>query len=155
MQLIMLLGTVFGLFQALRLKNTWSKAINWTMVIAVGLTFVPHPVVKYDAYYLYILTQFAVLVYAFSMLGFSILKKICLITSGLMTLSASAGVLFNMHGYEFVALSSGLIHLAVLIFALRKESTEYKEELGFLAILGADAITRVIGGALGILATAA
>ena len=155
MQLIMLLGTVFGLFQAIRVKNTWAKAITWTMVIAVGLTFVPQPVVKYDAYYLYLLTQVAVIVYAFSMLGFSTLKKTCLIISGLMTLSATAGVLFNMQGYEYVAISSGLIHLAVLIYALRTTSTEYKEELGYLAILGADAVTRIIGGALGVLATAA
>jgi hypothetical protein len=147
LQTIMILGALFGFIYALRLKETYSRVINWAMVVAVGISFTTIAELKVDGYYLFALTQLGVIVYGFSYPEFSNSKKITVIGSGLlsfipMAVFLSAAVSF----YAEIALITGLIQLGIFANALKSEIRGYKEEVGFLVILAADALVRVIGG---------
>lgn len=145
LQVIMILGALFGFLYALRVKESYARIINWTMVVAVGVTFVQIPQVVIDGYYLFALTQVGVIVYALSRSDFSTTKKGVIGLTGLLSVLPMAFFLQISPYFAEVALITGVLQLGVFIYALKTDIQSYKEEMGFMTVLAADALVRVIG----------
>jgi hypothetical protein len=144
LQLIMILGALFGFIHALKIKGFYSRVLNWTMVLAVGATFTKIPIVVQDAYYLFGLTQLGVIIYGISGSDFSLNKKVFIAASGALSLIPLLLFLNLSDFYLEIAALCGAIQIAMFIQNIRKDVQGYKEEMGFLAILAADALTRVL-----------
>lgn len=147
LQAIIILAALFGFIYALRLKETYSRILTWAMVVAVGMSFVPVSELILDGYYLFALTQLGVIVYGVSNTEFSNAKKTTIISSGLLSFIPLALFLTVFLSFQIeLALITGLIQLGIFGYALKTDIQGYKEEMGFLVMLAADALVRVIGG---------
>ena len=145
----MILGALFGFIYALRVKETYARIINWTMIVAIAITFAQVPQLKVDGYYLFAMSMLGVIVYGASG-DFTNAKKIVLISCGLLSV-IPLGVFLSMTlPYNEIALLTGIIQLGVFGYALKTDIQSYKEEMGFLVILAADALIRVIGGGIAV-----
>ena len=143
---IMILGALFGFIYALRLKELYSRILNWTMVVAVGITFIPVNELILDGYRLFALTLLGVVVYAFSGSNFSNAKKLVLAGCGILTLIPAAFML-SAEGavyFEMLAFPTAILHLGLFGYALKTDIRNYKEEMGFLIIMAADALVRFV-----------
>lgn len=144
----MLLGTLFGFIYALRVRETYARVINWTMVAAVGVTFITIPQVIIDGYYLFALTQLGVVVYGASRTDFSSFKKGVLIGYGLLAVVPAGILLAQAPYYLEVSMIAAVIQLSTFIYMLKTDIQSFREEMGFLIILSADALARLAGGFL-------
>ncbi len=153
LQLIMLFGATFALLYAFKVKNTYARFLNWSMVIAVGVTFFPVIILKGDGYYLLALAQLGAIVYSLAYTDFSKLKKWTLFSSGLLSLIPMTLLLTSnsdaapsfMLWYIYLAPLTGLLQLGIFGYAVKHDVQAFKEELGFLIILSCDALTRILG----------
>lgn len=144
LKIIMILGALFGFIHALKIKGFYTRVINWSMVVAVGATFTQVPIIIQDAYYLFALTQLGVIIYGISGSDFSVEKKSVVTASGVLSLIPFL-LFFNLSGFYLeIAALTGVIQIILFVYAIKKDVQSYKEEMGFLVILAADALTRVL-----------
>ncbi|MBK9191318.1 MAG: hypothetical protein IPM77_07285 [Crocinitomicaceae bacterium] len=140
----MILGALFGFIHALKIKGFYSRVLNWSMVVAVGATFTQIPIVVQDAYYLFALTQLGVIIYGISGSDFSAEKKSVVAGSGVLSLIPVL-LFFNLSEFYLeIAALCGVVQIILFAYAIKKDVQAYKEEMGFLVILAADALTRVL-----------
>src|SRR5688572_24572799 len=85
LRIIMILGALFGFIYAMRVKQSYARIITWTMIVAVSVAVTNIVQLKADGYYLFALTLVGVIVYGISYPDFSTLKKLVLISCGLLT----------------------------------------------------------------------
>lgn len=143
---IMVLATGFALIYALRVKETYARILNWTMVIAIAITFIQIPQIISDGYYLYALTQLATVVYGLSNSTFTPLKKITLVATGLLCVVPTGMFLSGSAWALEIGFFAAIVQLLFGGWAAKKDIQSFREELGFLIILTADALVRIIGG---------
>jgi len=152
LRIIIILAGVFGLIYLFKITNNFARIITGLMVVAIAISFVRVPEIAIDGYYLFAITQLLIIIYAFSYEDFSTNKKITVATiaflglaSIVLLLGAPEGIRaygdFYLRLLEFSGLVAGVI-IGLYIYVLIKDIKSYKEEIGFLTILSADALIR-------------
>ena len=147
--IIIILSGLFGLIYGFKLTNKFARVINWVMVAAIAISFVPSVPVKIDGYYLFALTHLLVIVYAFSNEDFTLQKKIFLTTIAVLSVAPILFFLGSIEGLIFVSLLS-IVAIVSYVYILMKDVQSYKEEIGFITMLVANSITWFIGAILSI-----
>jgi hypothetical protein len=140
--IIILLAGFFALTQIFKSKDKFAKVINGVYAAGIAISFVPVPQIAIDGYYLFAIGNLMVILYAFSDDGFSKSKQAILIIMGAIQLLASVFVL-NSYPFEWLVSLMGIITLGCYVFILTKDIKNYKNEIGFLSVLAADAFIKV------------
>lgn len=148
LRIIMILGGLFGFIYALRLKETYSRILTWVTVASIGISFVPVDFVVSDAYYLFTLCAAGVVVYSLAFSAFTPLKKAVLLIVGVGSLVPAIFLLGELPYFIEIGFLLAFVQLGVLVYGLKTDVQSFREELGFLIILGCDALTRLIGGVM-------
>ena len=136
------LAGVFGLVCSFRAKSQLAKVITWMLVAALAWRLVPVSEVSIDGYYLFAMAEFLVIIYAFSSADFSTTKKIVLAALGGLSLIPLLLFLFGHSGLTESLVSAVLVP-GIYLYVLIKEIKSFKDEIGFLTILAADALVRL------------
>jgi hypothetical protein len=139
---LILLAGIFSLVHIFKAKDKFAKVINGTFVAAIGVSFIPIPQIAIDGYYLFAIGCVLVILYAFSDGSFTIQKKGLLIGSGLAQLT---GIVFFLGKYPYtnIAYLLGLVTIVSFSVFVLKNIRNYANEIGFLAVLMADALIKV------------
>lgn len=142
---LIILSGLFGLIYGFKITNKFAKVINWVMVVAIAISFIPNPNVKIDGFYLFALTHLLVIVYAVSHEDFTQQKKLLL--AGISILSVAPILIFlgAVPGIIFASLLS-IVGIGIYVYILMKDIQSYKEEIGFLTMLAANSVTWFVGG---------
>ena len=139
---LILLAGVFSLVHIFKAKDRFAKIINAAFVVAIGVSFVPIPEIAIDGYYLFAIASIMVVLYAFSDSSFSNSKKGVLIGSGLAQMT---GTLFFVGRlpHTDLAYMAGIITIILFFAVVSRQIKDYANEIGFMAVLMADAIIKV------------
>jgi len=144
---LIILSGLFGLIYGFKITNKFAKVINWIMVVAIAVSFIPIPNVKIDGFYLFALTHLLVIVYAVSHEHFTQEKKLLLAAISLLSVAPILIFLGEMQGIMFACLLS-IVGIGIYVYILIKDIQSYKEEIGFLTMLVANSITWFVGGVI-------
>lgn len=147
---LIILSGLFGLIYGFKLTNKFARVINWVMVAAIAISFVPNANVKIDGFYLFALTHLLIIVYAVSYEEFSQQKKILLIAMAVLSVAPILFFLGSIEGITFVSLLA-ILGIGTYAYILLKDIQSYKEEIGFITMVTANSITWFIGGIMFIL----
>jgi len=139
LRLLIVLGALFGLIYSFKVNNKFAKILNWVMVVAIGVSLIPVAEVAIDGYYLFAITQVGLLIYTFSYVDFTPLKKLVLATIAIFSCLPLILVLYQVSfPIDIRLLSFGV--LILYIYILVKHVKLFKEEMGMLTILAVVAI---------------
>ena len=141
---LMVLAGLFCLIQIFRITQTFARVISGFFVLAIGLSFVPVLQVSVDSYYIFGFSCMLVIFYGLTVEDLSIEKRAVITTVGVVELVGPITI-FMKFSPETIQLAYGLslISIGALIFAFTRDIRQYKNEIGFLAVLFADAVVKV------------
>lgn len=141
--IIILISGVFALLQIFKIKDRFSQAIHGLFVVSIALSFVEMPAVRMDGFYLFGMTLVGVVIYALHNTEFHLKKRILLSAMAIIQL---VGIVFilSLWPYTVLALSLSLVSVGLFIYAVVKDSKSYKNEIGFMVVMLADAIVKLI-----------
>jgi len=133
---LMILSGIFGLYQLTRITNNFARIILAGQIIAIGLTFIPIPSVRSTGFVLFLLLALAAIIY-----GLTNKKSLTLIITAPIFLA----LLFESNNWPFTGLLAWIMVLPIVayVFIILKDLKRYKNELGFLTILVANAIIKL------------
>lgn len=139
---LILLAGVFALISIFRVKDTFARIINGTFVVAIGVSFVTIKEIAIDGYYLFLIGCVLVILYAFSDSSFSNQKKGIIIAMGAAQL---VGMVFYLGSFPHtdIAYLAGIVTIICFSVVVSRNIRNYSNEIGFLAVLMADAIIKV------------
>ena len=141
--LLIVLAGIFCLVQIFRIKNVFAKIISGFFVLAIGLNFVPIPEVSVDSYYIFGFSCMLVIFYGFITEDLTIEKRAVISTTGIIQLLGPLTIFLKLDlGTIQLAYGLSFISIGLLIFAFWRDIRQYKNEIGFLAVLFADAVTK-------------
>jgi len=141
--IIIVLAGLFALIQLFKSKDKFAKVIHGVYVVGIAISFVPVPQIAIDGFYLFAAGNLMVVLYAFSDDGFLKSKQTILILMGGIQLLASFFIL-GKFPYAGIVSLMGLITLGCFVYVLVKDIKTYKNEIGFLSVLAADALLKVL-----------
>ena len=137
-QILMGLGALFGLFNIVRTREKWSSIITGVYVLCIAANFVDSAILKKDAYYLFTLMAVVTSIYAFSIPDFSKEKRYYItaiaILSTLPNFFLLAGISSSFPGLI------AIVPIGLVFYLIYSKREEYKNELGFIVILGVNAL---------------
>lgn len=145
---IMALAGLFGLFYLFRLKSPFSRIVTAVLVGGTALSLVPFPAVKIDGYYIFALGEALALTYAFANQAytaeyFPLRKKVMIAVIAILGLLPRLLLLALVPGFEWLGLTGAAV-VVLYGYILARDLGSYRNEIGFLTILAADGLSRLI-----------
>lgn len=142
-RIIIILAGAFALLQIFKIKDRFAQVINGLYALSFGLSFINSPAVRLDSFYLFGITHILVIIYLIHNNEFKNQKKFVIgVMAGIQLLST----LFILSRWPFAieVIFLGIITIVAFLFALTRDIKSYKNEIGFMVVLAADAIVKLI-----------
>lgn len=132
---------LFGLFQLFRIKGRFAWVITAFLVLGVLLAFIPNNFIRLVGVAFLNFPVFLVIVYAVSMKGFSVGKRVSLLLQAIpfglvQVLSFIERNPITPLGYIMI------IPISALFYSLAKVK-DFREEIGFLLIMSSYVVARL------------
>jgi hypothetical protein len=139
---IMIPAALLGIYGLFISTDYYARLITVLMLISVVMTFLPVPAVKTGGFALYAIALVLAVVYALLKRGFSNAKRALILA---MIIPAFTAIIFQLNGWPGVSLLYGFSIITILSFAaICLRQRDYRNELGFLVIIAADALIHAV-----------
>ena len=139
--IIIILAAVFGIYALTLQRDLFARVILILMILAVALTLCPSENMKTIGFQFYLLPVGLAILYALLKKGFSVRKRSLLLLIALPVFCANLFVLYKWPSADIISMMCLVSVIAFLIICF-KSARDYKNEIGFLAILAADAVIK-------------
>ncbi len=142
-RIIIILAGAFAVLQIFKIKDRFAQVIHGLYALSFGLSFVNSAAVRLDSFYLFGITHVVVIIYLIHNSEFKQQKKLLI---GAMAIIQLLSTLFILAQWPHVpvVICFGIVTIAAFIYALTKDIVSYKNEIGFMVVLVADALVKLI-----------
>ena len=140
-KVLMAIVGLLGLYSLFTVREYFARVILAVMVLAIGLTFLGDRAIE-SGFWLYCVSLVLVMVYALLKRGLGTNKRILIL---LMAVPVFLTKLFMINHWPYVStLALCCIITLVCFIACIAKVRNYKNEVGFLTIIAADAIVNLL-----------
>jgi hypothetical protein len=142
---LLIVSALFALFHLLKIDDKFAKVITAIIAISAGANLAPSALIQQDGFYLFGLTHLLIFFYVFHNEEFELKKRVIIFG---MALIQTVAILFMFGGWMHIEipLIAGIITFLLFTYTLITDIKGYKNELGFLAILGAFGLINFLVG---------
>ena len=142
-RIIIILAGAFALLQIFKIKDRFAQVINGLYALSFGLSFVNSAAIRLDSFYLFGITHVLVIIYIIHNSEFANQKKVVI---GTMTVIQLLSTLFILSRWPYAleVIFLGIITIVAFLFAVTRDIKSYKTEIGFMVVLVADAVVKLI-----------
>lgn len=144
LRLIVIFAALFSLIYIFKVKNKFAKIINGVSAVAIGVSLIPIPEISIDGFYILFACHIAAIIYVFSYDEFSNQKKILITVIAVFSILPSV-LFFTPFSTEIWIGVLSIIPLIAFGYLLKNDVQSYKNEIGFLVIMVANALVTFIG----------
>ena len=141
--LIIGVAGLFGLSQFPRMTDKFARIILGGQIVSIALVFIRHEVTATVGFVLFALTLFGAIIYAFANKEIDSKKRWLIAIPALFVFVLYIFRFQHYPGANFLAMLM-FIPLVICIYIMLKERSKFQNELGFLTIIGAEALLAVL-----------
>ena len=142
-RIIIILAGAFAVLQIFKIKDRFAQVIHGLYALSFGLSFVDSAAIRLDSFYLFGITHVIVIIYLIHNSEFLNHKKAII---GIMVVIQLLSTLFILSRWPYAleVIFLGIITIVAFLFAVTRDIKSYKNEIGFMVVLVADAIVKLI-----------
>lgn len=140
LKILLILASAFALFWQIRMKKTFPLIITVGMIVGILMVLIPYEIMHVSGFYVYMGFVALAVIYGLTVQGMNIGSRIVILLMSASIFTYWLWVLNHWHGNEVLA----PIFALIVGFTGIISRVKLKNELGFLIILGVDAIAIII-----------
>lgn len=142
-RIIIILAGAFAVLQIFKIKDRFAQVIHGLYALSFGLSFINSAAIRLDSFYLFGITHVIVIVYLIHNSEFANQKRILIGTMAVIQLLSTLFILSQWPYVPFI-ICLGVVTIGAFIYAVTKDIKSYKNEIGFMVVLLADALVKLI-----------